>query len=48
MPKKLKSEARMRLELEELKYKPPRAGVRPTKVVPDKTKYTRKIKHKDR
>lgn len=43
---KLKSEARMRQELEDLKHKAPRAGVRPTKIVPDKTKYTRKVKHR--
>lgn len=47
MARRLKSEAKMREELEELKYKAPRSGVRPTKVVPDKTKYTRKIKHKN-
>jgi hypothetical protein len=33
-------------ELKKLAMKPPRAGVQPTKVVPDKTKYTRKKKHK--
>lgn len=37
---------KLREELERLKRKAPRAGVRPTKVIPDKTKYTRKEKHK--
>lgn len=43
---KIKSEAQMKERLEEMKIKAPRAGVRPTKVVPDKTKYTRKTKHR--
>jgi len=34
-------------KLEKLKYTPPRAGIHPTKVHKDKTKYTRKKKHKD-
>lgn len=33
--------------LNSMKSKAPRSGVRHTKVVPDKTKYTRKKKHKD-
>ena len=36
----------MKKELEDLKHKAPRAGVRPTKVFKDKTKYTRREKHK--
>ncbi len=41
MPKKIKSERQLKEELEKLKRKAPRVGVRPTKVVPDKTKYNR-------
>lgn len=37
---------RLKKKLEELKRKPPRMGVYPTKVIPDKTKYRRKPKHK--
>jgi hypothetical protein len=33
-------------ELEQAQAKPPRMGVQPTKVIPDKTKYKRKRKHK--
>jgi hypothetical protein len=33
-------------ELEQTQAKPPRMGVQPTKVIPDKTKYKRKRKHK--
>lgn len=33
-------------ELKKLSQKAPRAGVHHTKVVPDKTKYTRKKKHR--
>lgn len=43
---KIKTERQLQKELQELKIKAPRVGVLPTKVVPDKTKYTRKIKHK--
>jgi hypothetical protein len=35
-------------ELKKLSQKAPRAGVHYTKIVPDKTKYTRKKKHKDK
>lgn len=43
----MKSINTLKGELNELKTKAPRSGVRHTKVVPDKTKYTRKVKHKD-
>lgn len=46
--KKIKTLSQLKKEMELLKYKTPRAGVHPTKVVPDKTKYTRKKKHKDK
>jgi len=35
-------------ELKKLMRKPPRAGVHHTKVVPDKTKYSRKRKHRSK
>ncbi len=41
-----KTEKQMKEVLKELKYKAPRTGVIHTKVVPDKTKYTRKKKHR--
>ena len=37
---------KQKAELKKISQKAPRAGVRNTKVVPDKTKYTRKKKHK--
>jgi len=42
----MKTVAQAKKLLEKLKYKAPRVGVHPTKVVPDKTKYTRKKKHR--
>ena len=44
--KKIKSEKKLKEELEKLKTKAPRSGVHPTKVIPDKTKYSRKKKHR--
>ena len=46
MARSIKSEYQFKKDLEKLKLKAPRSGVHPTKVVPDKTKYTRKTKHK--
>ena len=47
MSKRPKSIKKYEQELEELKHKAPRAGVHPTKVHKDKSKYTRKKKHKN-
>ena len=45
--KKPKTINQLKEELEKSKYKPPRAGVHPTKVIPDKRKYDRKRDKKD-
>lgn len=37
---------KLKKKLNDLRTKPPRLGVHPTKVFKDKTKYTRKKKHK--
>jgi hypothetical protein len=39
---KKKTIPQMKEELRRLKFKPPRFGVQPGKVIPDKTKYSRK------
>lgn len=44
----MKNLKKLKKELKEIQQKPPRMGVHPTKVIPDKTKYSRKHKHKDK
>lgn len=44
---KKRSVNKLKKELEKLKNRPPRAGVHPTKVFKDKTKYNRKDKYKN-
>jgi len=44
--KKLGLTQKQKDALKKLAQKPPRMGVKPTKVIRDKTKYTRKNKHR--
>lgn len=48
MKKKLEFTQKQKEELKKIMRKPPRMGVKPTKVVPDKTKYSRKKKHRSK
>lgn len=44
---KKKTIPQLQAQLKSLQSKAPRAGVLPSKVIPDKSKYSRKKKHKD-
>lgn len=46
--KKITLSDKQKQELKKISQKPPRAGVYPSKIIKDKTKYTRKNKHKNK